>query len=82
MPVFDVLYTNKIKEIFRDIPNSAFKMFFSHIAEQHKELLMLVTLSAFSGLRPSEACNVRREDSALGAGLFFAVYDGEIKKYR
>lgn len=80
VPVFDVVYTNKIKEIFRDIPNSAFEILFAHIAVHHKELLMLVALSAFSGLRPSEACNVRREDSSLGAGLFFAIYDGEVRK--
>ena len=35
----------------------------------HLEILMPVALSAFAGLRPSEALNVRREDSILGPGL-------------
>ncbi len=80
VPVFDVVYTNKNKTIFRDIPNFAFEMLFSHIAEYHKEILMLVTLSSFAGLRPSEACNTRREDSPLGSGLFFSIYDQEVIK--
>lgn len=80
VPVFDVVYTNKPKEIFRDIPNDAFDMLFEHIALYHTDLLGLVTLSAFAGLRPSEACNVRREDSAWGPGLLFHIYDGEVHK--
>ena len=39
---------------------------------------MLAALSAFAGLRPSEACNVRREDSPLGPGLKFSIVNGEI----
>lgn len=80
VPVFDVVYTNKHKDIFRDIPNSAFEILISYIATHHTDMLMLVSLSAFAGLRPSEACNVRREDSPLGAGLIFTVEDGEIIK--
>jgi len=37
-------------------------------------------LSAFGGLRPSEACNVRRADSPLGAGMLFDVIDGELAR--
>jgi integrase len=80
VPIFDVLYVDKKNEIFRDIPNSAFEMLFNHIANYHKDLLMLVSLTAFAGLRPSEACNVRREDSPLGSGLIFDIYDDEIQK--
>ena len=61
--------SNTEKAIFRDMPNSAFEMLFSHIAHYHKDLLMVVALGAFVGLRPSEACNVRREDSPLGPGV-------------
>jgi len=53
---------------------------FDRIATHHPELLMLVSLSAFAGLRPAEACNVRREDSALGPGMFFHVEGGEVRK--
>lgn len=80
VPAFDVIYTGRNKTIFRDIPNKAFDMLFHHIAAQHQELLGLVMLSAFAGLRPSEACNVRREDSPLGAGILFDAADGELLK--
>ncbi|WP_167956564.1 site-specific integrase [Anaerosporobacter faecicola] len=80
IPIFDVVYTNKHKDIFRDIPNRAFEILISYIASNHTDILMLVALSAFAGLRPSEACNVRREDSPLGAGLIFTVEDGCVTK--
>lgn len=35
-------------------------------------------LSAFAGLRPSEACNVRRADSKLGPGIKFLKENDEI----
>ena len=80
VPVFDVVYTGKSKNIFRDIPNSAFEILFSHIAQNHTNLLMLASLSAFCGLRPSESCNVRREDSILGPGVIFTIIDGTVDK--
>ena len=80
MPAFEVNYTEKKREILRDIPNAAFDMLFEHIYTHHKELLGLVALSAFAGLRPSEACNVRREDSPLGPGIIITCFDGYIDK--
>jgi len=80
MPVFDVVYTNKPKEIFRDIPNDAFDMLLEHIFIFHKDILGLVSLSAFIGLRPAESCNVRREDSPLSPGIIFHTYDGKVQK--
>ena len=68
------------KAIFRDMPNSAFEMLFSHIAQFHKDLLMVVALGAFVGLRPSEACNVRREDSPLGPGILFHQTEDQVFK--
>ena len=68
------------KAIFRDMPNSAFEMLFSHIAQFHKDLLMVVALGAFVGLRPSEACNVRREDSPLGPGILFHQSNDQVFK--
>lgn len=41
---------------------------------------MVVALGAFVGLRPSEACNVRREDSPLGAGIIFHQSDNQVFK--
>ena len=80
VPVFDVVYMNKPKDIFRDMPNEAFEILFEHIAVNHTDLLGLISLSAFAGLRPSEACNVRRIDSALGAGIIFTERDNEVIK--
>ena len=80
VPVFDVVYSNNPRDIFRDIPNSAFEILFAHIAENHPDMLMLITLSSFAGLRPSEACNVRREDSPLGAGILFTIQDEIVTK--
>ena len=64
--------------IFRDIPEKAFKVIFDVVAMKYRHLLMLVCLGAFAGLRPSEACNVRREDSALGAGIRFELINNEV----
>lgn len=79
VPAFTVLCKDNgaIRRVYRDMPNEAFHVIFGHIFENHKELLMLVALSAFAGLRPSEACNVRRADSPLGAGLLFEIVSGE-----
>lgn len=60
--------------IFRDIPNNAFEIIYSHIRRYHPELLFLVSLGAFAGLRPSEACNVRRQDcEKYGPGMLFNI---------
>lgn len=80
VPRFDVVYISNPTPIFRDIPNKAFDMLFHHIATNHQDILGLVMLSAFGGLRPSEACNVRRADSPLGAGMLFDVIDGELAR--
>ncbi|HFI0166428.1 TPA: site-specific integrase [Streptococcus suis] len=81
-PSFEVFYddSNTEQVIFRDMPNAAFEMLFAHIAKNHKDLLMVVALGAFVGLRPSEACNVRREDSPLGPGILFHQSYGETFK--
>lgn len=81
-PNFDIYFDDSQTEqmIFRDMPNTAFEMLLAHIAKHHKDLLMVVALGAFAGLRPSEACNVRREDSPLGAGILFHQSNGEVFK--
>jgi len=70
VPQFEVNYIESNRApIYRDIPNKAFTLLFDHIATHHTDLLGVVMLQAFAGLRPSEACNVRRRDSALGSGI-------------
>ena len=68
---------SKTSTVYRDMPNKAFNIIFKHIRLHHPELLMLVALSAFAGLRPSEACNVRRADSPLGAGMRWTYVNGK-----
>lgn len=76
VPVFRVNYVESGKHIFRDIPEGAFVIIFNDIVEKHTNILMLAALGAFAGLRPSEACNVRRADSVLGPGIRFEMTDG------
>ena len=80
VPAFDVKYTGSTSTIFRDMPDKAFRMLFDHILTFHKDMLGLVMLSAFCGLRPSEACNVRRADSPLGPGILIDCIDTGFKK--
>lgn len=80
IPQFEVNYIANTKApIYRDIPNKAFTILFDHIATNHKDLLGIVMHQAFAGLRPSEACNVRREDSNLGAGIRIQTVGGELR---
>lgn len=78
VPVFEVLYTGKVKDIFRDMPDGVFNVFLDVIIQKHKDILMLAALGAFAGMRPAECCNVRRTDSPLGAGIRFVLVDGEV----
>ena len=78
VPVFTVHYISNERQIFRDIPESVFSIILEYIIQKHKDILMLVALSAFAGLRPSESCNVRRNDSVFGAGIRFELVNGEI----
>lgn len=79
VPVFDVRYISAPREIFRDMPESVFSILMGVIIQKHKDILMLAALGAFAGMRPSECCNVRRNDSKLGAGIRFVIIDGEIE---
>lgn len=78
VPVFDVCYTGKQTEILRDMPEKAFAVLMSNIRKRHPDILMVVSLSAFGGLRPSECVCVRRRDSALGPGIQFTIEDDEV----
>lgn len=79
VPAFQITYKDSpITPIFRDMPESVFQIIMNDIVENHKNILMLAALGAFAGLRPSEACNVRRADSALGAGIRFETIGNEV----
>lgn len=78
IPAFDVTYSGKVRSIFRDMPNKVFDHFMNLVIEKHTDMLMLVALGAFAGLRPAEACNIRRADSELGPGIRFVIQSGEV----
>lgn len=78
VPAFKVVTISKEKDIFRDIFEGAYSILMNTIIEQDMDLLMLAALSSFAGLRPSEACNVFREDSPLGEGIRFIEYNGKV----
>lgn len=82
VPAFKVVYEPRVKETLRDIPDKVFKILLDEIVTNYKSILGLAILGAFAGLRPSEACNVRRADSALGSGLQFNYVDGAIEEVR
>ena len=77
--IFDIRSKGNNRTILRDMPNAAFDIMFYYVMENHPELLGLVMLGAFAGLRPSEACNVRREDSPLGPGILFTKVNGRVE---
>lgn len=79
VPAFDIFHSSSPREIFRDMPESVFSILMSVIIQKHRDILMLVALGAFAGMRPSECCNVRRNDSNLGSGIRFVIIDGEIE---
>lgn len=75
---FDIVYMEDSYATLRNLPESAFRMIFNRILTHHTNILMLAALGSFAGLRPSEACNVRRADSPLGPGLRFEILDGKV----
>ncbi len=82
VPRFDIHYTGKKHAIYRDIPNKAFNLLLEQIVLHHKDLLGLVTVQSFAGLRPGEACNVRRMDSPLGPGFEFKISNGRLTRVK
>lgn len=79
IPKFEITYSGRSREILRDIPDSVFQLVLSYAASYHKEILMLIALSAFAGMRPSEACNVRQEISPLGSGIIIAKSNNRVR---
>lgn len=78
VPVFQVYYIENEKKILRDLPEGAFQIIMNEVMANHRNILMLFALGAFAGLRPSEACNVRRVDSKLGPGIMFDIVNGDV----
>lgn len=82
VPTFDVVYNGKTKKIFRDMPNSVFNLILSYASTHYKEIFFMMVVSAFTGMRPSEVCNVRQESSPLGKGLYIYKKGNKIQKIK
>lgn len=80
IPSFSVYHSNHPKTIFRDMPDSVFNLYMAYAAQHYKCIFFVMILSAFAGLRPSEACNVRQEISPLGSGLIIKKINGQVKR--
>ena len=80
VPAFEVLYNHSFKSIFRDMPDAVLHLFLAYAAQHYKDIFFLMILSAFAGLRPSEACNVRQECSPLGSGFTIRKVNGKISR--
>lgn len=78
VPKFEVRYKPTNKVTYRDLPEAVFQILMNKVITEYPDMLMLCALGAFAGLRPSEACNVRREDSPLGPGIRFEMVNGEV----
>jgi len=78
IPKFEIIYSGVSKEILRDMPDSVFQMILSYSMTYYKEILMLIALSAFTGMRPAEACNVRQEISPLGSGIIISKLNNRV----
>ena len=78
VPAFEILCNPSSGELLRDMPEAVFQIIFNKVLTQYKDILMIVAACAFGGLRPSEACNMRREDSPLGRGLYIDMIDGDV----
>lgn len=79
IPNFDIFYLGKQGRIFRDIPNAAFDIICAYAETHYKDIFFMIVVSGFTGLRPSEVCNMRQEISPLGSGLSFVKINGKTK---
>ena len=80
VPTFTINTANEYDDkIFRDIPTDAFAIIMNNIYFNHPRILMLAANSAFAGCRPSESCNIRREDSKLGPGIMIEYIDDKVE---
>lgn len=78
IPAFQVSYLTKPVPLLRDMPLRAFEILLQTVIDRHTDILAPVALSAFGGLRPSEALNIRRADSRLGPGYVLQEANGEV----
>lgn len=78
VPDFQVVGLGSKEPIFRDIPTEIFQVLLEQALRYTPDIAFAIALQAFAGLRPGEVCNVRREDSPLGAGIRFTFVNGRL----
>ena len=69
IPDFQVSIAPEHKEVFRDMPTKVFQILMNLAVRYTPDIAFAMALSAFAGLRPGEAMNVRQEQSPKGPGL-------------
>lgn len=77
VPRFEVRYIDSERTLLRDMPTDAMNVILEYASTHYPQILGLIILCAFAGLRPSEACNVRRDCSHYGAGISFYKVNGK-----
>ena len=79
IPDFQVRGIPENKHIFRDVPTKIFALLLNQAFKYTPEIAFAICVQAFAGLRPSEAMNLRQENSPIGAGVIITVIDGMTK---
>ena len=80
VPAFQVDGVREVKYIFRDIPTKAFEIMIQLAFRFSPDIAFAMCIEAFAGLRPGEACNVRRSDSPYGPGITVTEIGGRATK--
>jgi integrase len=80
VPAFQVRGIRSRNEAFRELPTKAFKTLLNLAFRYAPDIAFALCLQAFAGLRASEVCNVRQENSPLGGGIVFARIGDDVRK--
>jgi len=68
------------KPILRDVPIAAMEILWDVCRVYCPEIYFIIVAQCTAGLRPSEALNMRREDSPLGRGLSVTMHGSTLTK--
>jgi integrase len=80
VPAFQIRSIHKGNAIFRELPTAAFKVLLSLAFRYSPDIAFAMCLQAFAELRAGEVCNVRQENSPLGAGITFMRIGSDVRK--
>ena len=80
VPAFQVRAIQSSETIFRELQKAAFVVLLNLAFRYAPDIAFAMCLQAFAGLRAGEVCNVRQEDSPLGAGIAFTRIGADVRK--